>query len=407
MTQTSVKILADSLSPQSHRLTTFVLKLPRIILAELNTHRMFSRNSSSSRAESITKKLERVKNEMFIPDRFAKNCKGMSNKEWLDNTEKMWQRPVIGVDGVCHSEELITRQEAAEDEWKIMATYALSATATLGNSLDVHKQHANRLLEPFEYITVIVTASEWDGFWEQRCPKYVWEDFKTGEKTYFKSKNAMFAVHPDSNMDYATQEEWDRCQVNTAQPEMMELAEMMYDEYMSHKPTQLKAGEWHVPFGDNITDEKILAYMKRRQDKRDSEDKGLLAGECCRDFGGFFFNTLEERIVKTRIKIATARCARVSYLTHEGKEDYEADIRLYDFLIEYMHMSPNEHCCVAMTDAEYFSFIKGKIDINDIPNDDDIRKGRVDWAAYRPNKVFGWCNNIRGFIQHRWEIENG
>ena len=61
------EIIADSLSPQGHRLTTFICVFPRIVLAEFNTHRMLSRNSASSRAIPFNKMLEMVKTNPFIP----------------------------------------------------------------------------------------------------------------------------------------------------------------------------------------------------------------------------------------------------------------------------------------------------------------------------------------------------
>jgi hypothetical protein len=62
---------------------------------------------------------------------------------------------------------------------------------------------------------------------------------------------------------------------------------------------------------------------------------------------------LEANLDLIRIQIATARCARVSYLNFEGKDDYEADIKLYEQLLASGHMSPFEHCARAMDEVEY------------------------------------------------------
>jgi hypothetical protein len=56
----STKILADSISPDGVRLTTLEVVMPRIVLAEFNTHRMLSRNSASSRAIPIEKMIRMV-----------------------------------------------------------------------------------------------------------------------------------------------------------------------------------------------------------------------------------------------------------------------------------------------------------------------------------------------------------
>ena len=83
-------------------------------------------------------------------------------------------------------------------------------------------------------------------------------------------------------------------------------------------------------------------------------------------------------------KISTARCARVSYLNYEGKDDYEADIKLYDRLLSSGHMSPFEHVAKCMTNGEY-------------------EKGY--FKSIPSGFTEGWCRNFRGFIQLRETIE--
>ena len=81
----SAKIIADSLSPMGHRITTFVLVFPRIVLAEFNTHRMLSRNSASSRAIPFEKMLQMVKSNPFIPIRWMMEHKGMQGSDYIEN----------------------------------------------------------------------------------------------------------------------------------------------------------------------------------------------------------------------------------------------------------------------------------------------------------------------------------
>ena len=100
------------------------------------------------------------------------------------------------------------------------------------------------------------------------------------------------------------------------------------------------------------------------------------------------------------LKIATARCARLSYMTFDGEIDYEKDIELYDHLLENHHMSPFEHCARAMDSNEYHDvYIKG-----------EIRKtfsGGPEGDTYQiPSITQGWCNNFKGFIPYRYLIEN-
>ena len=87
------------------------------------------------------------------------------------------------------------------------------------------------------------------------------------------------------------------------------------------------------------------------------------------------------------LKIATARCARLSYMTFEGKIDYEKDIKLHDHLLESGHMSPFEHCARAMSEEEC-SYLYKSVG----PNPEHFETG--------------WCNNFKGFIQYRYLIEN-
>src|SRR5437016_13249460 len=93
----AAKIIADSVSPGGKRLTTMEISFPRIVLAEFNTHRMFSRNSASSRATPIRKMLDRVLIDPFCHDRFPKNGKGMqpggyfeSRTDENDKALKIW-----------------------------------------------------------------------------------------------------------------------------------------------------------------------------------------------------------------------------------------------------------------------------------------------------------------------------
>ena len=85
-------ILLDSISPSNKRLTTWILTYPLIIHAEVMTHRVFSRNASSSRAIPTSKMLESVKKNPFIPVHWGKNQGGMQANEQLDNTEQKFCR---------------------------------------------------------------------------------------------------------------------------------------------------------------------------------------------------------------------------------------------------------------------------------------------------------------------------
>lgn len=135
------KILADSRAPSGHRLTSLQITLPRIVLAEFNTHRVFSRNSASSRAIPVEKMLKKVQEDPFIPIYWGKNQKGMQAEEELDG-------PAI---------------EGLKALWLTEAHNAMwTAKEMMG--IGVHKQITNRLLEPWLWHTVVVTSSEWENW---------------------------------------------------------------------------------------------------------------------------------------------------------------------------------------------------------------------------------------------------
>jgi thymidylate synthase ThyX len=140
------RVLLDSLSPAGVRLTTLEVGFPRFVLAEFNTHRSFSRNSASSRAIPTAKLIERVERDPAMPLEWGRNKAGMSASDVLARDQA----------------------EAAKAVWLCARDDAVAAAKEL-LQLDVHKQELNRLLEPFLWHTVIVSATEWSNFFELRC----------------------------------------------------------------------------------------------------------------------------------------------------------------------------------------------------------------------------------------------
>lgn len=139
------QIIADSVAPSGVRLTTFILEYPRFIHSEFMTHRMFSRNASSSRAQPVKKKLQQVMTEMAMPIHWGENQKGMQA-----------ERETTG-----------WKLRLGKALWKL-AGWTACGYAYLMDKLGLHKQVVNRLIEPFSHITVIVTATDWDNFFALR-----------------------------------------------------------------------------------------------------------------------------------------------------------------------------------------------------------------------------------------------
>lgn len=139
------KIISDSVSIHDRRITTMVIKYPRFIHSEFMTHRIFSRNASSSRAIPVDKMIDDIKEDMAKPSLWAKNQKGMSSGERLD-----------------HNKEVMCNHV-----WEEAAEFVIKKCVLL-KELGVHKSIANRILEPFSHITTIVTSTEWDNFFKLR-----------------------------------------------------------------------------------------------------------------------------------------------------------------------------------------------------------------------------------------------
>jgi hypothetical protein len=142
----TAKVIEDSISPDDARITTLQLRYQRFIHAELMTHRAFSRCASSSRATPVAKLLNQVRLDPAMPIHWGANRPGMQAPEQL---------PQILVNS-C-KEKWIEAANAAADIAEVMA---------LG--IGLHKQVANRILEPFTFINVIVTSTEWANFFELR-----------------------------------------------------------------------------------------------------------------------------------------------------------------------------------------------------------------------------------------------
>jgi thymidylate synthase ThyX len=246
------KVIEDSTTTLGKRITTMQLRYPRFIHAEMMTHRVFSRNASSSRAIPVTKMLEQVRNEPAMPIHWGQNQPGMqADQELCDQNKRI-----------------------AQVYW-IEAAKRAADTAQQMNEMGLHKQVANRILEPFQFISVVVTATEWENFFKLRD-------------------------HTD------------------AQPEIKYLAQMMKAAMSESIPTvrfhsmflTANVESWHLPY---VTQKERLDYKF---------ETTMLA------------------------KVSSARCARVSYLTHEGKApDIAKDLDLYDRLVgsEPIHASPTEH----------------------------------------------------------------
>lgn len=141
MSNISAKLIAYSQAPNKQKIATFELEYPRFLHSELMTHRVFSRNAMSSRAVPIEKMIEQVRNDPATPIHWGKNKSGMQAKEEL-----------YGVDRVD-----------VKGEWFLAAMNAADS-ASFMSDCGAHKQIVNRILEPFQTMKTVLTATEFGNF---------------------------------------------------------------------------------------------------------------------------------------------------------------------------------------------------------------------------------------------------
>lgn len=140
-----VQILADSISPEGKRLTTFQLKFWRAILPEITRHRVFSFCVRSSRANPTINLINQVKNTPYGPSHWGMNQKGM----------------------VADNELSGKALELAQYTWKVAAKTMADCAESLKDA-EVHKQVVNRLLEPFTYSDMVLAGTDFDNFFDLR-----------------------------------------------------------------------------------------------------------------------------------------------------------------------------------------------------------------------------------------------
>jgi thymidylate synthase ThyX len=327
MNNFKAEILADSKNPQGDRITTMKVTFPRFILAEFNTHRMFSRNSASSRAIPFKKMVKMVEENPFVPIAWQRDHKGMQGSDYI--TEQYIIDFKKGVWLNARNKAVQSAEELHSPMSKATSVFHIEEL----KSSDVTKQLCNRLLEPFMWHTVIVTATEWENFFKLRCPQY---ESPSGE--IFKSKRDYSNKSQWSGCEKWSELDWLGCNKSQAEIHIQAIAELMWDAMNESTPKQLQSGQWHVPFGDNINEEALEEVMLK-----------------------LHIDLTPYNMAVNQVKVATARCARISYETlgDNPKIDYEADLKLHDILVKNGHASPLEHCALATNDSNWYGNFKG------------------------------------------------
>lgn len=269
----SAKVIADS-KFRDTRLITLEVEMHRFILPEFNTHRMISRNFQSSRAVPVEKMIEQVRNDPAMPVHWGKNQPGMQAKSNLSSAEK----------------------DFAKSRWQLAASSAANWAEILYEDVNLHKQTVNRLLEPFMWTKGVATATmdSWEAFFKLR-------------------------LHKD------------------AQPEIYALAEKIKEAIDNHKPVELKAGQWHLPYVESYVSRGEQFFVKNEVEIDYSEHSYQT------------YYTLDEAI-----RVSSSCNAQVSY--RKLDDSLEKAVKVYDMLNlpvdgvypeDPPHFSPTEHIAKA------------------------------------------------------------
>jgi hypothetical protein len=318
------EVLSDSITPVGVRCTTLIATLPRAYLAELNTHRLLSRdgyeqelsrNSASSRAIPTEKNIDNVRAFPYVPETFNARVKGMGVGLALDPA----------------------KQEDARRAWMRGMNYA-TVTADILNEIGIDKSRANRVIEPFMWHTVIITATEWDNFLALRCPDG---------------------------------DEWDP--EFPAQPEMQMFAIKIRDALDGSTPKLLEEGSWAMPYFDWDEESELL--------------RGLLGG----------LQVPINEVINGALLVSARRVARVSFEKQDDIEDIMASYDKGIVLAQMAHYSPMEHQVRPITSTDLKNgAINSKIHVPI----DLFRDQRVVNFKKLPLERM-WCGNLRGVIQFR------
>lgn len=254
------KVIADSIGQQAPRVTTLELSYPRFIHAEFMTHRVFSRNASSSRAIPVKRMIESIREMPAYPEYWVMNEPGMQGYTMAE-ADTFQMLNALWEEGLEHAISIAERMQ----------------------ELNAHKQHINRVLEPWMHIKVVVTGVYWDNFIGLRD-------------------------HP------------------AAEPTMQYLGRLVRDLLKGSEPAYIERGQWHLPYIDAATHSDVTSAIQ--------EESPSVA-------------YVRQEVRNRLKKISAARCARTSYNNFEGKKSgWEEDLALFEKLsTSPLHASPLEHQC--------------------------------------------------------------
>lgn len=275
-TNITAKVVCDSITAAGARITTIEAEYPRFILGEVNTHSSIEKNSSSSRAIPIKEIIAQIIMNGGKPLYWGSKKSGMQAGDEIE-----------GISG-------------AKWLWNLAQKDAIYYATQLDLELNLHKQSVNRLLEPFQMMKTVMTATDWDNFFNLR-------------------------IHPD------------------AQPEFCMLAYKIYMAIQQSTPCKLRDGEWHLPYVEISQTEDVSEtyYYVWNVDTTDTETDGY---------------KFEQRLtLEEAQRISASCCAQTSY--RKSDDSLEKADKIFDKLIgaDVLHASPFGHLATPVQKERYFT----------------------------------------------------
>lgn len=296
MPEPYAKVIADSITEGGHRLTTVEALCWRPVLAEQNTHRVLSRNSASSRAIPIGKNLDRFRDDPMLPAEWGAERPGMQQGPPLEglalaDAHALW--------GDLH-DYTAERIQQYLDEHPLKDENGKD----IEGATRLHKGLLNRWLEVGLQQVQIISGTQWDGYFWQRC-------------------------HEDADANIRL------------------MAEAIQEAIAASEPRVLAEGEWHLPYfgesGNGFVDDWERCLDHAMADNPDVTDAA------------------DPVVVGLARKISAGRCARVSHMNQAGRRDIADDLRLYERLADRSgdptnppHASPLEHVATPWAENEQY-----------------------------------------------------
>lgn len=311
-TNITAKVVCDSITEAGDRITTIEAEYPRFILGEVNTHSAIEKNSSSSRAIPIKDIVAQIILNGGKPLYWGSKKSGMQ------------------------AGDEITELKLAEELWECAKVDATFYATQLDLACDLHKQSTNRLLEPFQMMKTVMTATDWSNFFNLR-------------------------IHPD------------------AQPEFCMLAYKIYMALLESTPSKLRVGEWHLPYVEISQTEDVSEtyYYVWNVDQTGTETDGY---------------KFEKRLtIEEAQRISASCCAQTSY--RKSDDSLAKADKIFDKLIgaDVLHASPFGHLATPIRDQ--LKNINGWDEgITHLRRDGRFGSGNLTgWISYRHLLPYNTC----------------